>query len=235
MKILAVSDEPSRSLETLIANDPKKFGDIEVIVSCGDLDTEYLEYLVDGIGRDLFFIRGNHPLENSGEYFEPEKLAFSLRSIKYIAGYADLHGRVEVYKDYIFAGFGGSIWYNGEENQYTEAEMAKVVKSVERAITWQHLQDKFMRRPQREVIVVSHAPILAVHDLSDRPHRGFKCFKGFIEKVSPLLWLHGHVHLQNQYTNQITLVDSTTVVNSFGCKVININRKDIQVVSHCFL
>jgi uncharacterized protein len=235
MKILAVSDEPSLSLETLIADDPKKFGDIDMIVSCGDLDTEYIEYLVDSIKRDLFFIRGNHPLENSGEYFEPEKTVFTSRGIKYVAGYADLHGRVEIYNNYIIAGFGGSIWYNGEENQYTEEEMAKVVKSVTRSIAWQRLQDKLMRRQRKEVIVVSHAPILAVHDLSDRPHRGFKCFKNFIDKVSPLLWLHGHIHLLNQYTNQISVVGNTTVVNSFGCKVIDINRKNIQVVSHCFL
>ena len=122
----------SRSLENMIADEPGKFTDINVVVSCGDLDTEYLEYIVEGLKKDFFFIRGNHPLENSGEYFEPHKTDFSSRGVKYIAGNADLHGRVEIYKNYIFAGFGGSMWYNGEENQLHRRGNGKVVKSVER-------------------------------------------------------------------------------------------------------
>lgn len=233
MKILAVSDEPSRSLETLVTNEPGRFSDIDVVVSCGDLDTEYLEYIADKLKQEFFFIRGNHPLENSGDYFEPENTTFSSRSVKYVSGEPDLHGRVAAYNNYLFAGFGGSMWYNGQENQFTEEEMAKVVKSVERGITWHRLQDKLMRRPKKEVIVISHAPIIDVHDQPDKTHRGFKCFKSFVEKVSPLLWLHGHIHLINQYTNQISVTGATTVVNAFGCKIIDIKRKDIQVSSHC--
>ncbi len=233
MKILAVSDEPSLSLEALIVKEPEKFKDISLIISCGDLDTEYLEFLVDGLKREFFFIRGNHPLVNSGEYYEPQESNFSSRGVKYVAGEPDLHGRVAAYKNYLVAGFGGSMWYNGEENQYTEEEMAKVIKRVERGIAWHRLQDKFMRRQPKEVIVISHAPIMGIHDLPDRPHRGFKCFKAFIDKISPLLWLHGHVHLANQYTNQLSVVGNTTVANVFGCKIIDINRKDIRVSSHC--
>jgi len=235
MKILAVSDELSRGLETLIVNDPQKLDDIDVIVSCGDLDTEYLEFLVDGMRRDFFFIRGNHPLENSGEYFEPQKAAFSSRGVRYVAGQPDLHGRVAAYKNYLFAGFGGSMWYNGEENQYSESEMAKTVRSVERSIAWYRLRDKFLGRQRKELVVVSHAPIANIHDLPDRPHKGFKCFKAFMDKASPFLWLHGHIHLANQYTNQISTEGPTTIVNVFGCKIIDVSRKSIQVTAHCYI
>jgi len=233
MKILAVSDEPSHSLETLIADKPGQYKDIDIVVSCGDLSDDYLEYVVDGINRDFYFISGNHPFEVSGDYFEPQKTTFSSRGVKYIAGEADLHGRIEVLGNYMLVGFGGSIWYNGEENQFTEEEMAKVVKNVERNISWQRLQDKLFRRQPKDVIVISHAPIAGVHDQPDRAHRGFKCFEGFVKKISPLLWLHGHIHMVNQHINQVSLVGSTTVVNAFGCKVLDIKSKSIQVLSHC--
>jgi Icc-related predicted phosphoesterase len=233
MKILAVSDEPSRSLEALIADKPGHYKDIDVVVSCGDLSDEYLEYVVEGIKREFYFITGNHPLKVSKDYLEPQNFTFPAGGIKYIAGEADLHGRIELFKNYILVGFGGSMWYNGEENQFTEKEMAKVVKAAERKIRWYRLQDKLFRRQPREVIVISHAPIAGVHDQPDRAHRGFKCFEGFIKNISPLLWLHGHIHMVNQYTNQISLVGSTTVVNVFGCKVLDIKSKSIQVLSHC--
>ena len=126
------------------------------------------------------------------------------------------------------------MWYNGEYNQYTEERMSKVVKAVIRQIGWLQLRDKLLRRQRREVIVLSHAPIAGIHDQPDKTHRGFKCFKSFIDKVSPLLWLHGHIHLQNQYTNQVSKTGETTVVNVFGCKMLDINRKKIEVLAHCF-
>ena len=230
MKILAVSDEPSRSLETLVNDSPEKYADVNLVVSCGDLDRSYVEFLADRLKKELFFVSGNHP----GELDYDEDLVTKKEPvIMYINGRADLHGRAAAYKDYIVAGFGGSAWYNGEYNQYTEQQMSRVVKTVERKIAWHRLQDKLLGRKPKEVIVVSHAPVLGIHDLSDRPHRGFKCFKKFIDKISPLLWLHGHVHLPNQFTSQITVVGSTTVVNAFGCKIIEIHSKKIHVTSHC--
>lgn len=233
MKILAVSDEVSLSLETLIATDPGRFKDVNVIVSCGDLDTEYLEYIVDGINREFCFVKGNHSHEISGRNCGHVKTERFAGVPQCVAGVQELHGRVVALKNYLFAGFGGSMWYNGEVNQFTERQMAQVIKKVERGIAWHRLQDKFMRRPPKDVIIISHAPVADIHDLPDRAHKGFKCFKAFIDRVAPLLWLHGHIHLPNQHTNQLTVSGTTTIANVFGCKVIEINRRDIKVLSHC--
>jgi Icc-related predicted phosphoesterase len=242
MKILAVSDVTSSSLETLVTRSPGQFKDINLIISCGDLDREYLEFLVDGLNKDLFFVTGNHQFEmrpgSSASDIRVDRIwekarSYTSRIIHYVAGSADLHGRVEVFRNYLVAGFGGSLWYNGKENQYREKEMAKIVREVERKIRWYRLQEKFLGAARREVIVVSHAPVQSVHDQPDLCHTGFRCFREFIDRVSPALWIHGHIHLQDLHRNQISLVDRTTVVNAYGCKIIDIDRREITVYSHC--
>ena len=130
MKILAVSDVPSLSLETLVETAPERYADIDCVVSCGDLDREYLEFIVDGLKKPLFFILGNHQFETS-QYRETN---IGGKYGNYAGGSTDLHGRAEVFGDYLMVGFGGSIWYNGKPNQYTEQAMARIVKQVERKI-----------------------------------------------------------------------------------------------------
>ncbi|MHB9155663.1 MAG: metallophosphoesterase family protein [Endomicrobiales bacterium] len=241
MKILAVSDAPSSSLESLIERSPERFKDISLIVSCGDLDREYLEFLAEGVKRELFFVCGNHPSERINEFLAGDSVAerimgrfrnYQGRILDYIAGCCDLHGRVEVFRKYLVAGFGGSMWYNGRENQFTEKEMARVVRRVERNIHWHLLQDALLGRRKREVIVISHAPILNVHDQADPCHKGFKCFREMVRRIAPLLWIHGHIHLQDMRQSQVSILGGATVVNAFGCKIIEINRSNIQVYSH---
>lgn len=241
MKILAVSDVPSRSLENLIERSPRAFKDIGMIVSCGDLDREYLEFLAEGLGKELFFVSGNHPGEQSGAYLPgdsvAERIVENLRNcgekiLNYIAGRGDLHGRVEAYRSFLVAGFGGSRWYNGRENQFTEKQMARIVRRIERKIRWYRLHDRLLRRPPRDVIVISHAPLAGVHDQPDPCHTGFRCFKEMVRRIAPLLWIHGHIHLTDARQSQISIVGGATVVNAYGCKVIDIGPKDIQVYSH---
>jgi Icc-related predicted phosphoesterase len=242
MKILAVSDNPSQSLETLISRYPERFKDVRLLVSCGDLDREYLEFLADGLRRDLFFVYGNHAGEGWHECetgrFAEEGFLGKLRTstgkiLRHIAGKADMHGRVEIFGDYIITGFGGSQWYSGQDNQYSEREMSRYVRRAERKIRWYRLLDRLAGHRLRRVIVISHAPVKDVHDQPDVCHRGFKCFRDFIEHVSPLVWIHGHIHIPDTRQNQVSRVGRTTVINAYGCRIINIENDDIEVFSHC--
>lgn len=233
MKILVVSDETSQSLEALVQRRPEQFRDVSIIISCGDLDRDYLEFLVDSLNKELFFVCGNHALEADGDLCYRGTTRVPAKYICYVAGRADLHGRVEAYRNYLLVGFGGSHWYNGNGNQYTEKEMAKIVRQVVRRVRLQRLQDALMRRPKKEVIVVSHAPLYQVHDLPDVCHTGFRCFHDFVKQVSPLLWLHGHVHVPELYETQVSIVNHVTVINAYGCRMIEIKRKHIHVSSHC--
>ena len=209
-----------------------------MILCCGDLEHDYIEFLVDGIDKDVFFVTGNHEPEiNEDDYsgFEViDRIWDSIKTsaeklINRIAGQEDMHGRVAIWKGYLIVGFGGSRWYNGRGNQFRESDMASIVRSAIRKVRLFRLKDRILGRRQREVIVISHAPPSGIHDLQDPPHMGFKCFHKFIKKISPALWLHGHVHLSNPRQQQVTVVGNTTVVNCYCYKFIKIERRKIQV------
>lgn len=60
MKILAVADEESRSLWDFY--DKSKLEGVELILSCGDLKPEYLEFLVTMSNAEVLYIHGNHDI-----------------------------------------------------------------------------------------------------------------------------------------------------------------------------
>ena len=58
MNVLVVSDLESKSLWDYFQ--PEKAEDIDLILSCGDLDPEYLSFLVTMINCPLYYVHGNH-------------------------------------------------------------------------------------------------------------------------------------------------------------------------------
>ena len=58
MKILVIADEESKSLWDFYT--PRKLKGIDLIISCGDLSPDYLEFLVTMANRTLLYVRGNH-------------------------------------------------------------------------------------------------------------------------------------------------------------------------------
>ncbi|HBU69630.1 MAG TPA: hypothetical protein DEE98_04520 [Elusimicrobia bacterium] len=239
MNILAVTDTESPALENIVSRSPEKLKNVSMIISCGDLDSSYLEFLVDGLNREFFFVCGNHSAKPSGEPDPDSPVERMLEHMRkfhkkdscYVAGQYDLHGRLVVLGQYILVGFGGSGWYSGRGNEYSEAEMSRVVRKTARKIKMLKFRDKIMGRRQKEIIVVSHAPIFQIHDRPDPCHRGFKCFLDFLNKLTPLLWLHGHIHLRDINKNEISVIGGTTIVNVFGHKFITVNTNKIDVSS----
>lgn len=224
----------------MVVRSPEKLKDIGLILCCGDLDSDFIEFLVDGIDKDFFFVHGNHVPDDEGDDYSGFEIIDRLwdtiknsaeKLFARIAGQEDMHGRVAAYKDYLIVGFGGSRWYNGRGNQYKESEMASVVRKAVRKVRLMRLQDSIFGRKKKEVIVISHAPPYGIHDQPDPPHMGFKCFHKFIKKASPILWLHGHVHLVNQLMRQVTVVGNTTIANCYGYKFIKLERRKIQISS----
>ncbi|MCB4791777.1 MAG: metallophosphoesterase [Elusimicrobia bacterium] len=228
MKILAISDIPSKGLERIAEESPSELKNLNVIISCGDLDKQYIEFLVDGLNKDLFFVCGNHDIEFGKIYDEKDDIWNDEPNYS-IAGKYDLHGKIEHYKNYYLVGFGGCLWYGGNSNEYKENEMAKIVAKVKRKLKWNQIKDKLAGRAKKDLIVISHAPVYRVHDTHDTTHTGFKCFGDFIKNVSPLLWIHGHVHLDDVHKNQVTFIDKTTVVNAYCYKYINIKPQEIKI------
>jgi len=234
MNILSVSDIPSRALEALVLRSPEELKKIDLIISCGDLEKEYLEFLVDGLDRDILFVFGNHEYRwDREDYFGYEKESDipvkKNATVKRIAGATDLHARVQEINGYIFIGFGGSILYNGGKNQFSEKEMEKIVSRAIIKVRLEQFKMALLRKKVNGIIVLSHAAPFGINDQNDPCHIGFKCFNNFIKEVSPMLWLHGHIHLQDMLRNQIAHSGLTTVLNTYGHKFIKIDGSKIEV------
>ncbi len=57
-KVLAVSDFEEDYVYR--AADSGVFKDVDFIISCGDVSSEYLGYIISMVNRDLYYVRGNH-------------------------------------------------------------------------------------------------------------------------------------------------------------------------------
>jgi len=190
MKILSVSDKVEKQLLEQTDNPlPEK---PDLILACGDLPPEYLTELREFYNVPLYYIEGNHDIR----YRKSPP-----------AGCTNLHTRIVKEQGLRIMGFSGSRWYNGGENQYTEPEMKKIVRSL-----WLQL----LQIPQVDIII-SHAPPRFINDREDPCHKGFKCFIPLIEKQKPTWFVHGHIHaFFNDPADRINTVCETQVLNSYG-------------------
>jgi len=58
IKILAISDVVLDLLHSpLVA---KRFGDVDLVLGCGDLPVAYMEYIVSMLNKPMYFVYGNH-------------------------------------------------------------------------------------------------------------------------------------------------------------------------------
>jgi len=116
MRILAVADRRHRALYDFF--DPERWRDVDLVISCGDLDPAYLSFLVSVIHAPLLYVPGNHDQKYTKN--PPE-------------GCDSIDGKVVAVKGIRIGGLGGSMWYNGLDLQYTEKQMVKRVKRIIRS------------------------------------------------------------------------------------------------------
>ncbi|MDR2191955.1 MAG: metallophosphoesterase [Endomicrobium sp.] len=235
MKILAVSDVEDKLLEKIIEKTPEKVKSVDCIFSCGDLQGDYIEYITDALSKSLYYVVGNHyALQFYGKELKKRHLLKKLyfgKGMRLHFGGIDMHGRIEIVGDYIVAGFGGAMRYNPGFFQFEEIEMEKLVKKVRADILRQRIIDFLLFRKRKKLIAMSHAPIAGVHDKSDKCHKGFKCFRDFLFKEKPILWLHGHIHFEGQSRRQETMLDETLITNVYSSKIIEIKKSEIKTLN----
>lgn len=167
LKILVIADEENKGLFDYY--DPERTKDVDLIISCGDLHREYLEYLVTLTNVPLLYVRGNH----DRSYSERPPL-----------GCIDIEDKIYDFRGLRILGLGGSMRYQPGSCMYTEKEMESRINKLRASITLRNGID----------ILVTHAPAAGYGDLEDLPHRGFECFNTFMDKWKPKYMLHGHVH-----------------------------------------
>ena len=196
MKILVVADVKSPYYFDCYT--PGRLKDFDLILSCGDLSKEYLEFLVTMARCPLFYVPGNH--DETFDLHPPE-------------GCESIDGRFVEYRGVRILGLGGSYQYRPCKQQYTERQMAARI----RRLRWT------IRRHKGFDILLTHAPMRGVHDLDTPAHRGFECFGDLIDRWQPKWFLHGHVHLNyGMNLPRRTQRGQTQIVNAYEYQVIEI-------------
>jgi uncharacterized protein len=206
LKILAVSDMVvDRLYSTKVA---EHFCDVELILGCGDLPYDYLEFLVTAMNVPLLYVPGNH------DPAYDEKIP-SARA----HGCDYLDRKVMSVKGLNIAGAGGSIRYRPAcPNQYTQSQMYSRMSSFMPRLLW-YLQ----KHANSLDIFIAHSPPFGIHDDNDQAHTGFSAFRDFIKSFKPRYFLHGHTMVyKNNIESSITKVGTTTVINVYPYRIIEI-------------
>lgn len=201
VKILTVSDTEMPTLENA-ANLRRRYADIDVVVSCGDMSAAYLDFISTILGKPLMYVRGNHD-----EMYDQTP-----------PGGINLHENVTTFKGITFVGLEGCIRYNKSKIQYTQFEMhRKVVKLAPQ------LRYRRWRKGHGVDVFVAHSPARGIHDIEDDyPHRGFDAFIKFMDWYRPRYMIHGHVHTWDRRKVTETQYKDTMVLNINPYRVLEI-------------
>lgn len=210
-RILAVADEVDQSLysDRLSGLSP------DLIVSCGDLPFDYLEYLVSRVDVPLLFVPGNHDtsLRPPDQLWAPLQVEVSLPGPR---GCENIDGKIVEVGGLRIAGLGGSLRYKPGPNQYTQAQMRRRVLSLDL-----RLRLKQARHGRKLDVLVTHAPPLGTAAAKDAAHVGFAALHHLIDAFHPLLLVHGHIHPYGKVLPELRVGD-TRVVNAVPWRLIEI-------------
>lgn len=215
-RILVVADE----VDDALFGPAVRSIDAELVLSCGDLPFDYLEFIVSMTDVPLLYVPGNHDPDLSGrERLEgwpppPPKLADA--DPPGPLGCINVDGRIEDARGLRIAGLGGSVRYREGPNQYSQHEMRARARRIRRQSRRRQLRDG------RGVdVLLTHAPPEGVGDGDDPAHRGFAAFVDLVQTLSPRLLVHGHVHSFEGPPAELQL-EGTRVVNAIPCRVLEL-------------
>ncbi|MBQ0000999.1 MAG: metallophosphoesterase [Clostridiales bacterium] len=202
MRILVVADEESKYLWDFYEDG--KLKDVDLILSAGDLNPNYLSFLVTFSNVPVLYVRGNH--DDKYEKTPPE-------------GCICIEDDIYVHEGVRILGLGGSMRYKPGENQYTERQMRMRV----RKLWWKLFRHKGFD------ILLTHSPALQLNDGRDLPHQGFRVFRDLMEKYRPKFFIHGHVHMS--YGRQHKRYDKyqdTHIINAYERCFFDFEAEDVE-------
>jgi calcineurin-like phosphoesterase family protein len=215
VRVLAVADEVDEALSA----DVTAVRSAELVLACGDLPFDYLDYLMNALDVPLVFVPGNHDQDLSG--YRTSRRGLTLRAglparPPWPDGAVNADGRIIDVAGLLLAGLGGCRRYNDGPNQYTDRQQAGRARSLSWRAGWRKRRDG-----RRVDVLLTHAPPRGIGDGDDAPHRGFTALNGLVTKLKPTLLLHGHVHPYGAPAPDHRL-GSTTVRNVVGRHLFDI-------------
>jgi len=207
MKILCISDKIS---EIIYSNNlVKRFNDIDLILSCGDLPFHYYEFIMSTLNKPLYYVMGNH---------EPEKLS-KQKSVFDKFDTKNITGKIINFNGIIIGGL-SNCKKLGIEAEFETTEMGQqfcIYKMLPKLWINKIFQKRYID------ILISHSPPLDKNDDStDYYHSGFKAYTKFLDKYMPKYHIHGHIHLYDKNQNRIKQYKKTTIINAYEYYVLEI-------------
>jgi Icc-related predicted phosphoesterase len=220
LKILCVSDQ----IDPLVYSPSikERYGNVEMVLSAGDLPLDYLEFIVSSLDRPLYFVFGNHNLKEFAYYTRkpaPTPYDASTYQTAEVAGAGTifLGGKARHEGELLIMGLGGSLRYNNGENQYTDFQMwLRIIRLLPVLIFNRLVHGRYLD------ILLTHAPPAGLGDRSDPCHRGFRCFLAFMHFFKPRYLLHGHIHLYDLCEPRVRQFEDTTIINVFSNYVLEL-------------
>lgn len=209
MRILTVSDEESPALWEYYV--PGRLKEFDLILSCGDLKSEYLSFLVTMARCPVLYVHGNHD-EHYAKH-PPE-------------GCDCIEDKLVTYNGLRILGLGGCRQYHPGKHQYTEEKMRQRIRKIRRQI----------QKAGGVDIVLTHAPARGLGDADDPAHRGFDALRELLEEYHPAYHVHGHVHLNyGQDIPRILTYENTTVVNAYERYTLDVPDREYPPEQACAL
>jgi uncharacterized protein len=216
LRVLAVSDEVDQRIYSSSIRD--RMGDVDMVISCGDLPASYLEFLSDALHRDVYYVLGNHAEEitRTGAQGVPRHPEGCIN-----VGFKVVH---DARTGLIIAGLPGSLRYSETDPvQFTEFQMKLHMLRMAPRLIWNRF-----RHGRAMDVLVTHAPPRGVGDREDHAHRGFESMHRFIKWARPRWHLHGHIHLYDRTIDPSQVLYDTTVVNVYPYQRLELDFPDLS-------
>ena len=201
VRLLAISDERDPVLDSPATREA--LGRVDMVVGCGDLTPDYLEFVADAFCAPLHYVRGNH---DSGA-------AWNAGTRHGTCPPPLPDGKVVEEAGIRIVGFGGSARYSSTGYELTHG-----------AMWWRVLRFAMTERPAaRPLLVVSHAAPRGANDGEDFAHRGFPAFRWLAARLRPPLWLHGHTTLvRRDSASRSARIGPTLLYNCEGSTLVEL-------------
>lgn len=222
LKILCVADEVD--LIVYSSSIRERFGNVDLILSAGDLPHEYLGFITSMLNKPIFSVAGNHDPDDRIPRTSLSPFDYAeLTGTKSPGSLGRLRFSIGRETGVSVLGIPGSMLYNGGQNQYSDVAMTfRLYRLLPLLLVRKLLFGRGVD------IILAHAPPRGIHDAEDPCHKGFSAFRWLIKLVAPVYFIHGHVHVYDLRELREYQYGATKIVNVYGHRVIELSDERVR-------